>query len=37
MTSAAFEEEAIITAGVKIYPFKTIEAGAVVSESVICE
>ena len=31
------EEEAIITAGVKVYPFKTIEAGAVVTSSVIWE
>src|SRR3954447_10059541 len=31
------EEEAFISAGVKIYPFKTIEAGAVVNTSVIWE
>jgi mannose-1-phosphate guanylyltransferase/phosphomannomutase len=31
------EEEAILAAGVKIYPFKTIEAGAVVNQSVIWE
>jgi mannose-1-phosphate guanylyltransferase / phosphomannomutase len=31
------EEEAIVSPGVKIYPFKTIEAGAVVHESVIWE
>ena len=31
------EEEAIVSAGVKVYPFKTIEAGAVVHESVIWE
>jgi mannose-1-phosphate guanylyltransferase/phosphomannomutase len=31
------EEEAILTAGVKVYPFKTIEAGAVVTQSVIWE
>lgn len=31
------EEEAIVAAGVKIYPFKTIEAGAVVTSSVIWE
>ncbi|KWX01362.1 mannose-1-phosphate guanyltransferase [Carbonactinospora thermoautotrophica] len=31
------EEEAIVSAGVKIYPFKTIEAGAVVNTSVIWE
>ncbi len=31
------EEEAIISAGVKVYPFKTIEAGAVVHSSVIFE
>jgi mannose-1-phosphate guanylyltransferase / phosphomannomutase len=31
------EEEAIISAGVKVYPFKTIEAGAVINSSVIWE
>ena len=31
------EEEAFLSAGVKIYPFKTIEAGAVVNTSVIWE
>ncbi len=31
------EEEAIISCGVKVYPFKTIEAGAVVHDSVIWE
>ncbi len=31
------EEEAIISAGVKVYPFKTVEAGAVVNTSVIFE
>jgi mannose-1-phosphate guanylyltransferase/phosphomannomutase len=31
------EEEAIVSAGVKVYPFKTIEAGAVVNTSVIWE
>jgi mannose-1-phosphate guanylyltransferase/phosphomannomutase len=31
------EEEAIISAGVRVYPFKTIEAGAVVHSSVIWE
>ncbi len=31
------EEEASVSAGVKIYPFKTIEAGAVVTASVIWE
>jgi mannose-1-phosphate guanylyltransferase/phosphomannomutase len=31
------EDEAIVQAGVKIYPFKTIEAGAVVNASVIFE
>jgi mannose-1-phosphate guanylyltransferase/phosphomannomutase len=31
------EEEAILSAGVKVYPFKTIEAGAVVNTSVIWE
>jgi mannose-1-phosphate guanylyltransferase/phosphomannomutase len=31
------EEEAIISHGVKVYPFKTIEAGAVVNTSVIWE
>ena len=31
------EEEAIISAGVKVYPFKTIEAGAVIHSSVIWE
>ena len=31
------EEEAIVSSGVKVYPFKTIEAGAVVHESVIWE
>ena len=31
------EEEAFISAGVKVYPFKTIEAGAVVNTSVIWE
>ncbi|HTY71141.1 MAG TPA: sugar phosphate nucleotidyltransferase [Actinomycetes bacterium] len=31
------EEEAIISPGVKVYPFKTIEAGAVVHDSVIWE
>jgi len=31
------EEEAIISRGVRIYPFKTIEAGAVVNTSVIFE
>ncbi|MDQ1585058.1 MAG: mannose-phosphate guanylyltransferase / phosphomannomutase [Actinomycetota bacterium] len=30
-------EEAIISAGVKIYPFKTVEAGAVVTTNVIFE
>ncbi len=31
------EEEAIVSTGVKIYPFKTVEAGAVVSTHVIFE
>lgn len=31
------EEEAIVQSGVKIYPFKTVEAGAVVNQSVIFE
>jgi mannose-1-phosphate guanylyltransferase/phosphomannomutase len=31
------EEDAYLTAGVKVYPFKTIEAGAVVNTSVIWE
>ena len=31
------EEEAFISSGVKVYPFKTIEAGAVVNTSVIWE
>jgi len=31
------EEEAIVSHGVKVYPFKTIEAGAVVNTSVIWE
>jgi mannose-1-phosphate guanylyltransferase/phosphomannomutase len=31
------EEEAIISAAVKVYPFKTIEAGAVIHSSVIWE
>ncbi len=31
------EEEAVIAHGVKVYPFKTIEAGAVVNTSVIWE
>ena len=31
------EEEALIASGVKVYPFKTIEAGAVVHDSVIWE
>jgi len=31
------EEEAIVSAEVKIYPFKTIEAGALVNQSVIWE
>ncbi|NHC14275.1 mannose-1-phosphate guanyltransferase [Motilibacter deserti] len=31
------EEEAIVQSGVKVYPFKTIEAGAVVNQSVIFE
>jgi len=31
------EEEALISGGVKVYPFKTIEAGAVVNTSVIWE
>lgn len=31
------EEEALISHGVKVYPFKTIEAGAVVNTSVIWE
>jgi len=31
------EEEAILAAGVKVYPFKTIEAGAVLHTSVIWE
>jgi mannose-1-phosphate guanylyltransferase/phosphomannomutase len=31
------EEEAFLTVGVKVYPFKTIEAGAVVNTSVIWE
>lgn len=31
------EEEAILATGVKIYPFKTIEAGSVVNQSVIWE
>ena len=31
------EEEAIVSAGVKIYPFKTVEAGAVVNANVILE
>ena len=30
-TSASSSEEAIVSAGVKVYPFKTIEAGAVVN------
>ncbi|MGZ6826944.1 MAG: sugar phosphate nucleotidyltransferase, partial [Mycobacteriales bacterium] len=31
------EEEAFVSSGVKVYPFKTIEAGAVVNSSVIWE
>jgi mannose-1-phosphate guanylyltransferase/phosphomannomutase len=31
------EEESIVSTGVKVYPFKTIEAGAVVNTSVIWE
>ncbi len=31
------EEEAIVQAGVKVYPFKTVEAGAVVTTNVIFE
>lgn len=31
------EEEAIVQSGVKVYPFKTLEAGAVVNQSVIFE
>ncbi len=31
------EEEAIVQAGVKVYPFKTVEAGAVVTSNVIFE
>jgi mannose-1-phosphate guanylyltransferase/phosphomannomutase len=31
------EEEAIVSTGVRIYPFKTVEAGAVVSSDVIFE
>jgi mannose-1-phosphate guanylyltransferase/phosphomannomutase len=31
------EEEAIVQAGVKVYPFKTVEAGAVVNNDVIFE
>ncbi len=31
------EEEAILSTGVKVYPFKTVEAGAVVNTSVIWE
>ena len=31
------EPEAYLSAGVKVYPFKTIEAGAVVNTSVIWE
>lgn len=31
------EEEAIVQSGVKVYPFKTVEAGAVVNQSVIFE
>src|SRR6202007_1903396 len=31
------EPEAFVSAGVKVYPFKTIEAGAVVTSSVIWE
>jgi len=31
------EEEAILAAGVKVYPAKTIEAGAMVNQSVIWE
>ena len=31
------EEEAFLSAGVKVYPFKTVEAGAVVTTSVIWE
>ncbi|HKA68430.1 MAG TPA: mannose-1-phosphate guanyltransferase, partial [Actinomycetes bacterium] len=31
------EEEALVSGGVKVYPFKTIEAGAVVNTSVIWE
>ncbi len=31
------EEEAIIQAGVKVYPFKTVEAGAVLTSNVIFE
>jgi mannose-1-phosphate guanylyltransferase/phosphomannomutase len=31
------EEEAFVSSGVKVYPFKTIEAGAVVNTSVIWE
>ena len=31
------EPEAYVSAGVKVYPFKTIEAGAVVNTSVIWE
>ena len=32
-TSASSSEEAIVSAGVKVYPFKTVEAGAVVNTS----
>ncbi|MGH8971262.1 MAG: mannose-1-phosphate guanyltransferase, partial [Actinomycetes bacterium] len=31
------EEEAIVSAGIKIYPFKTVEAGSVVNTNVIFE
>ena len=31
------EEEAIVSTGIKIYPFKTVEAGAVVNANVIFE
>ena len=31
------EEEAIVSSGIRIYPFKTVEAGAVVSSDVIFE
>ena len=31
------EEEAIVSAGVRVYPYKNVEAGAVVSSDLICE